>query len=821
MTLFQELIPLNSVNLLAKDAKKSDFKAYINPSITNIDYLATTIQGSSISVYSIETLQCVYSYSIPPNSAPFTCPAVLAENRLFASYDKNIHYWEISNNPENHPVSRKVTSSLQQILVLENLGLCLVHQLGNIDIVDFDLNPICSYSTEKKLTVLYSTLLNSVEEDGHSKLVLVVSLPDESIECHSFALSKSSIELSSENQLSTFEVPFQITLTVENKLCLAYKSRKIVVYEFDSKKRFKQKLEISFDLFMDVAASKGNPGFSFCTLSSGCLAVLSQRKMQDILTVWDLKYGTMQSQKVVVDGSNMDIGAYQPIRSFCINSTNSETYGDIISIAVTGQEELNLPFATKFFVVPYFSQPTSLLAAIGKQTVSDKSLNKATYEGQLSMIVPIAPHPVKGQGNSVKIWRRRVVDCNDVDEEYLEKLIDSTKTTTVKQFQAIFLEWLSARNDVIRSWSFTKKIYPKFLPEGRTALDKYVLLDEDSPTLLPLSLRPHFSQKVTERLITRCFGSPKTFWPRAIIELLIDIGSVSSEMVPKGLMDVLIEKRELKLIYLCFTKVPDLTEKDLVSILNFTTGKKPDMRGCFKVWLEDRYAEQILINKKVHFAHEHTYEVTEKVEKPPRSIVGATVSGGQIEFLHAIFSLPKMESVFSHHMAKLPLSNIHVILQWLRQTLIHTFNENINYETRVSDRHPLWWLWVHMNPQFEHRTNALHIEYRKWLTAIDAFSLIIDTYIPTLNLTPELHGIIEELSVAVKRDTRLLQLYQSKLSGPLLSVYRKYDPEEKSRQQKREEAARDASKGYGKQWDILVDQMEAGVGEYSIEVWKF
>jgi hypothetical protein len=88
----QEAINLNTLNTLS--TTKSNLKATLRGSKTHI---VTTIQNSSLQLYSSDSLQSNFSYSLPPNSEEITCAAIHYKNHIYCAQDK-LRVFDIETN---------------------------------------------------------------------------------------------------------------------------------------------------------------------------------------------------------------------------------------------------------------------------------------------------------------------------------------------------------------------------------------------------------------------------------------------------------------------------------------------------------------------------------------------------------------------------------------------------------------------------------------------------------------------------------------------------------------------------------------------------
>lgn len=90
---------------------------------------------------------------------------------------------------------------------------------------------------------------------------------------------------------------------------------------------------------------------------------------------------------------------------------------------------------------------------------------------------------------------------------------------------------------------------------------------------------------------------------------------------------------------------------------------------------------------------------------------------------------------------------------------------------------------------------------------------MIDAHLSTLAITSELTSVVQDISVAVKRDMQLIQMYEARLRGPLLATVADNLVSKELRELRQ-------TGSHGRNWKNLVNQMDIGIGEYAIEVFE-
>jgi hypothetical protein len=97
-------------------------------------------------------------------------------------------------------------------------------------------------------------------------------------------------------------------------------------------------------------------------------------------------------------------------------------------------------------------------------------------------------------------------------------------------------------------------------------------------------------------------------------------------------------------------------------------------------------------------------------------------------------------------------------------------------------------------------------------------SYLIDGHIATLLLTPSLHPLLEILSNHIQKESRYLNMLETRIKGPM-SIFNV--PESAVKMKKgsvdREKAV---GKALRKRWKRMVHDVQDGVGKYAIEVFE-
>jgi hypothetical protein len=491
-------------------------------------------------------------------------------------------------------------------------------------------------------------------------------------------------------------------------------------------------LKIALGPHMDeISAKKITDTIGLTALSAGFIVVVTKKQNCDVMTCWDSKYGTLQFQKNLREELTPDSK-----REYSISRGKSSVHGDVLLISYTTLNKKN-SFATQFSIVPYFATKLNLLSSIGKLPVVEPVFDSENFKGQLSSIIPVAP-PISERHKPMRMWKSKVTEWNTIDQEFIEKLLDPT-LLDVPTFQQTFIEWIFTKQSSLRNWNVKKM--PKIAKSTVVGT---------SETLFPLPSAA-FSQKAMSLLIEKCFADKQKFWPRAVVEYLLETGNVSTEMVPGGIMAPLTEMKDLSLINRAFNQVLDLTELDYCKVVQFTTTMDDENSGeivsLFEIWQNRKEVRRIellklkveriaLSNERIKKRNltnpkdqqEKLKEIEENpipfrtpskrfIENMPKatpSPLGISVNEGQKGFLQRCFSSPHIQSVLAKELVQLSIPQLHVVFEWLRGVIAPEFDTDLTNQA-ANQKFPLWWLWYD-NPMHREYQSSLDKEFRKYET---------------------------------------------------------------------------------------------------------
>eukprot|EP00842_Homolaphlyctis_polyrhiza_P004311 jgi/Hompol1/4881/HPOL_004021-RA len=157
---------------------------------------------------------------------------------------------------------------------------------------------------------------------------------------------------------------------------------------------------------------------------------------------------------------------------------------------------------------------------------------------------------------------------------------------------------------------------------------------------------------------------------------------------------------------------------------------------------------------------------------------------GQRHFLSLVFSVAHNDFQLTRALrTALGVAELQVVIAWLVSVIDPPFSTDLSLMEEKGNRFPLWWLW-------SNGSDSEQKDYEEWLMAVDVLAIVVDAHLLTLIMIPELAATIEKLHASIKRLMTLMDLFSN------------------------------VAKVHGRKWKILLEQVQNGVGDYSIEVFK-
>lgn len=384
---------------------------------------------------------------------------------------------------------------------------------------------------------------------------------------------------------------------------------------------------------MSSLRARGPATISLCALDENYLAIVGFRrrktKVEEVLTVWDTKYGALHCEKVLSEvAEEISMAA----RMFHAVVTKSPLSGPVLTVSASRLSSLtSTSFTSTVTFTPFYCAPLTLAAVLGKmrKPILEEGGNVIGSVSENGVIKPVGlgmattgPIPPPEDGSKNDEWSEQLAHLDALDRDYVMKLLNPS--VTGKDFNVIFCEWIQKKLLELKNIGIEIKSRSKPKKEERAhkrgaaknATGKKVngimgteheqnkqegeqeTLADEPKEKLPhyLANPPHrslivwlptieLSTSVTFLLLRRCFSNPKIFWPRHSIQYLLRLGYVSTRSVPGGIVGAALEREDLFIIEAAIKHVPDLGESEMVEVLRYICGAeegrwKPSSRSA-------------------------------------------------------------------------------------------------------------------------------------------------------------------------------------------------------------------------------------------------
>ncbi|KAH6567569.1 hypothetical protein BASA62_006040 [Batrachochytrium salamandrivorans] len=770
--------------------------------LKNTSSFVTTTTPAAILIHNVSNQRCVAS--IPATSgASFTAPAIFValpnqdtadsgsdddhpiSGHLVSASGSSIHIWNINSTliackvPEK---TKKLDSRVHAISVVHPSDdaekvIVVVLESGQAHVLSFNLDhtlalwdsamPKVPLSTS---TVVYSSANGPSSDIDHTSIVQVVKHVIAkgsrlTYTCRVLIMTQSNgkhvVTLTNEFILGLPTIAANAEFAFDSSSThLAVVATTGVAFTFDLSSDLKQPSTMTINMMarMDSQKMPGAPAFGRVSI-----AILSEHHIA-ILSQKDTE--TSMRGTRVLSLAICDTPAIGKAMIALVSNSSSS----IVS--------------TTAYILPYHCAPVTLLSAIGRCSNAPefKDHGRPHLITPLATIVATLPPTTYGKIGSksnksgdVRLddWVSQVKSKEASSAQFLIKLADKKQTPTASIFHDVFSQWIANTNEFENLMDVSGRL--AMLPSGG------------------------LSHAAVTIIANRCFEDPSKFWPRTVVEQLIVSGALTSQSVGgEGLIPALILKLDYDLIDQALRRVCDISEIEYVHLLRNICATDP-ATSSKRLAAMEAFMKRRKANKK-------------------RS--KTAITKGQRYFFKGVFLAARNDLRMVKALRSLGVQELEVLVVFLSQILCPEFSADLDVE---SDQFPLWWLWTDDSKKEQKA-------YDQWLMAVDALALLIDSNLSTLILSTEISPQIEHLQSIVKRDLRLLQLYESRLRGPLTGLSQERSSHEHSSSMlpdnnsmntlTDEQNIKGSERIHGARWKRLLDHVQSGTGDYSVEVLK-
>ncbi|KAH6588339.1 hypothetical protein BASA61_005982 [Batrachochytrium salamandrivorans] len=770
--------------------------------LKNTSSFVTTTTPAAILIHNVSNQRCVAS--IPATSgASFTAPAIFValpnqdtvdsgsdddhpiSGHLVSASGSSIHIWNINSTLIACKVPEK-TKKLDSRAKSHVLSFNLDHTLALWD----SAMPKVPLSTS---TVVYSSANGPSSDIDHTSIVQVVKHVIAkgsrlTYTCRVLIMTQSNgkhvVTLTNEFILGLPTIAANAEFAFDSSSThLAVVATTGVAFTFDLSSDSKQPSTMTINMMarMDSQKMPGAPAFgrvSIAILSEHHIAILSQKGQLDTVSIWETKYGSLQTEANLneVDTETSMRGTRVLSLAIC----DTPAIGKAM-IALVSNSSSSIIMVAHTLVTPL-----ATIVATLPPTTYGKIGSKSNRSGDVRL----------------DDWVSQVKSKEASSAQFLIKLADKKQTPTASIFHDVFSQWIANTNESENLMDVSGRL--AMLPSGG------------------------LSHAAVTIIANRCFEDPSKFWPRTVVEQLIVSGALTSQSVGgEGLIPALILKLDYDLIDQALRRVCDISEIEYVHLLRNICATDP-ATSSKRLAAMEAFMKRRKANKKRSktgtdqdtVTSDPSMEVTTTTPNARSNATPLAITKGQRYFFKGVFLAARNDLRMVKALRSLGVQELEVLVVFLSQILCPEFSADLDVE---SDQFPLWWLWTDDSKKEQKA-------YDQWLMAVDALALLIDSNLSTLILSTEISPQIEHLQSIVKRDLRLLQLYESRLRGPLTGLSQERSSHEHSSSMlpdnnpmntlTDEQNIKGSERIHGARWKRLLDHVQSGTGDYSVEVLK-
>ncbi|KAJ7382592.1 Nucleolar protein 11 [Desmophyllum pertusum] len=250
-------------------------------------------------------------------------------------------------------------------------------------------------------------------------------------------------------------------------------------------------------------------------------------KLKDVIMVWNIKYGTLQSWQTLDKITEKQSSILSHVRS----------NGACCVCCIPGF--ICVGFRRCVAACQFSIDTCSLASALGQLDSTAKFLRDDSFTPEL-LVTPKLARP----GEALQGWSELIVKEDQVEKEVLQKLTDPSKTPTLDKFATELKKYmtlkLSKQDDKAKSGKAgTVPFHGKFGKKTEV-------------------LSQHFITSV----LSRCTNEKK-FWARKSVSELVKTKCVPSSC-SKELLDCVVEKNDLELLKECIKNIKGISEDTVV-----------------------------------------------------------------------------------------------------------------------------------------------------------------------------------------------------------------------------------------------------------------
>ena len=338
-------------------------------------------------------------------------------------------------------------------------------------------------------------------------------------------------------------------------------------------------------------------------------AVTKTDKVIPQISIWDNRFGTLQSE---IDIDTITLHDKLNRTQGLLNGFYDESgYFLTLSLSKLTSSTVN----TMHLLFPMKIQKISVKSSLGKLAKSSQIANALA---ELKIDDPSS-------------LSQDCLDLNALNGEYHACL---TENVTKDKFEYYFRMWLESNTD------FVSKTKRKVSNQGAS------LHWTDRPAM-------SISQIQMKDIARACFENSVGLWPRNVIKYCLNNGMLFSAILDSSLIEKIISKDDIELLWIAAHKLLDISENDLSLILKYVLGisdtKELDMR----------------------ISNDQSIEIGE----------AQGLSCGQEYICHLVLNAPRNNHLMIRALSILQVEEVEKLLIWIWQVV------------SMEDERFMWWIW--------------------------------------------------------------------------------------------------------------------------------
>ncbi|CAO3623493.1 unnamed protein product [Cunninghamella blakesleeana] len=518
------------------------------------------------------------------------------------------------NNAAGNRVSKTFQDRIQGVHTSASLrsNVILVYENGSIDLISNDLDRLtANYKTKSDELVLWSSVFlttsaharpccipNSVVP-ANSTMVITLRKSKEAkkytIKLHCINEERRSInetvkidlELQNEPVAYTFDPTLGIITILENDgiwtiYHLVIKRRtvnKIVSYLNQHHQTQFNGYHI-YDNEVGKVASLASLSDQFVAMVAPRILQKGSKSVEHVLSIWDIKYGTLQAEKVIKVGEKQFSAGECTCNVNVLNNSHIAVTISTIQRGSTGSNKSSKKSVNAKSVItlfPYYHQPMSLLSAMNKMksTASFLGIDQYSLTNEKNIGITRSGqaaigHSVEFENNDEQTFKNWMIQL-EKDQQSEDALIKSftKKDITLDEFNALFLHHADISKNTWNSndWNIKANDPAEKLDQEKFIYKKLYYKFERLPRNVSLS-----SQLIT-CILNQIFATNKNgkpdmkLWSERILIYLMAKNQLLSTYIKGGLIRGLLERQSWSLISIALKVVPDIPETDLILVI--------------------------------------------------------------------------------------------------------------------------------------------------------------------------------------------------------------------------------------------------------------